>query len=63
MTSKREIRALKRENLKLREENRTLIQKTRILYSDNCYFANFLSLILDITNDKEPLRRNIKLFH
>lgn len=63
MTSKREIRALKRENFRLKEENSTLIKKNRVLNSDNCYFSKFLSLIVDIANDTEPLRRNIKLFH
>lgn len=42
MTSKRDIRALKRENF-LKEENNTLIKENRVLTSDNCYFAKFLS--------------------
>jgi len=63
MTSKRDIRALKRENFRLKEENNTLIKKNRVLTSDNCYFAKFLSLIVDMANDTHPLRRNFKLFH
>ena len=63
MTSKREIRALKRDNFSLKEENSTLIKKNRVLNSDNCYLFNFLSLIVDMTNDTQPRRRNFKLFH
>ena len=63
MTSKREIRVLKRENFRLKEENSTLIKKNRVLNSDNCYFAKFLNLIVDMANDIQPPRRNFKLFH
>lgn len=63
MTSKREIRVLKRENFRLKEENSTLIKKNRVLNSDNCYFVKFLSLIVDMANDTQPLHRNFKLFH
>lgn len=63
MTSKREIRALKRENFRLKEENSTLINKNRVLNSDNCYFAKFVGLIVDVVNETEPLQRNFKLFH
>lgn len=59
MTSKRDIRALKRENFKLNEENSTLIKKNRVLDHDIRYVVKILNLILDT----EPPRRNIKLFH
>ena len=63
MTSKRDIRALKRENFRLKEENSTLIKKNRVLNSDNCYLAKFLGLIIDMVNETEPPRKNFKLFH
>lgn len=63
MTSKRDIRALKRENFRLKEENSTLIKKNRSLYGDNRYFAEFLNLIISITEDTKPYRKTFKLFH
>ena len=63
MTSKRDIRALKRENFRLKEENSTLIKKNRVLNSDNCYFAKFLDLIIYMAETTEPPRKNFKLFH
>lgn len=63
MTSKRDIRALKRENFKLKEENNLLIKKNRVLESDNRYVTRFLNLVIDIATDTKPPRRNIKLFH
>lgn len=63
MTSKRDIRALKRENFRLKEENSTLIKKNRSLCDDNRYFAEFLNLIISITEDTKSYRRTLKLFH
>lgn len=63
MTSERKIRALKRENFKLKEENSRLIKKNRVLNSDNCYLAKFVGLIVGMVNETEPPRRNFKLFH
>jgi hypothetical protein len=65
MTSKREIRLLRRENVKLNEENRILIKKTRDLHNDNRYFSRFIDLIINLVNEvePEPPRRQIKLFH
>ena len=67
MTSKREIRLLRRENVKLNEENRILIKKTRDLHNDNRYFSRFIDLIINLVNEvepeHEPPRRHIKLFH
>lgn len=63
MTSKREIRALKRENFRLNQENSTLIKKNKELNLDNHYLSKFLNLITDLTDDTKPLRRYIKLFH
>lgn len=61
MTSKREIRVLRRENVKLNEENRLLIKKTRDLHNDNTYFSRFIDLIKEV--EPEPPRRHFKLFH
>lgn len=67
MTSKREIRVLRRENVKLNEENRLLIKKNRDLRNDNRYFSRFIDLIINLVNEPEPepkpLQRHIKLFH
>jgi len=63
MTTKREIRILKRENFRLKEENSTLIKKNRVLNSHNCYLVKFLNLIVDMENDTQPLRKNFNLFH
>lgn len=62
MTSKRDIRVLKRENFKLKVENSTLIKKNRVLETDNSYFVKFLNLILDIADDSNHVG-NFKLFH
>lgn len=65
MTSKREIRGLRRENVKLNEENRLLIKKNRDLHNDNTYFSRFIDLIINLVKEvePEPPRRHFKLFH
>ena len=59
MTSKREIRSLRRNNIKLTLENNHLIKKNKELASDNTYFSNFVKLIINLTSEQN----NIKLFH
>jgi len=65
MTSKREIRVLRRENVKLNQENRLLIKVNRNIHNDNRYFSRFIDLIINLVNpvEPEPPRRHIKLFH
>jgi len=65
MHSKRDIRALKRENTRLKVENSTLIAKNRKLNYDNGYLSSFLNLIIDLAHENmnESPRRLVKIFH